>query len=45
MSSVIQVDLDKETVRLPLYKGKAMTRPSGTCCWMRPIKDWRTIPV
>jgi hypothetical protein len=29
MSSVIQVDLDKETVRLPLYKGKH----NGTTVW------------
>ena len=41
--SAIQVDLSKETVRLPLYKGTARTaRPSGTSCSTPPTPGWRT---
>ena len=37
--SAIQVDLSKESVRLPLYKGTARTgRPSGTSCSTPPTR-------
>ena len=45
--SAIQVNLSKETVRLPLYPGWCMRarrtpRRSGTCCWTPPTPAWRT---
>jgi hypothetical protein len=40
--SAIQVNLSKETVRLPLYPGTATGRKCGTCCWTPPTPGWRT---
>ena len=45
--SAIQVNLSKETVRLPLYPGRRTRarrrrRRSGTCCWTPPTPGWRT---
>jgi hypothetical protein len=37
LESAIQVDLSKETVRLPLHRGGRTARPSGTCSWMPPM--------
>ena len=43
LESAIQVDLSKETVRLPLYPGKRERQDgSGSCCWMPPTPGWRT---
>src|SRR5207253_10240685 len=41
LESAIQVDLSKETVRLPLYRAKRTARPSGTCSWTPPMPGWR----
>ena len=41
--SALQVDLSKETVRLPLYPGTAHGQDQcGTCCWTPPTPGWRT---
>ena len=45
--SAIQVNLSKETVRLPLSRGSRTRAPrtrkrSGMCCWMPPTPGWRT---
>src|SRR4051812_27905697 len=42
LESAIDVDLSKETVRLPLYKGRADGKRCGTCCSTRPIPALRT---
>src|SRR5262245_400870 len=43
VESAIQVDLGKEAVRLPLYRGGQMARPSGTSYSTPPIRGSRTI--
>ena len=42
LESAIQVNLSKETVRLPLYPGEAHGKKSGTCCWTPLTRGWRT---
>ena len=43
--SAIQVDLSKETVRLPLYPGPRTARPCGTSSWMPRMRGSRRIWV